>query len=81
MKYLLYLSLFACLLACPGSVFAADAVGGAVSGKVPQPPAKTQPDTPVKTETRSTAVAVIHEGADTIGARLAMRLKERFNAS
>ena len=81
MKYLLYLSLIACLLACPGSVFAADAVSGPVSGKAPQPPAKAQPDTPVKTETRSTAVAVIHEGADTIGARLAMRLKERFNAS
>ncbi|MCL2123707.1 MAG: hypothetical protein FWH34_06405 [Desulfovibrionaceae bacterium] len=81
MKYLLYLCLFACLLACSGSVFAADAAGGAVSGKTQQPPVKAQPDTPAKTETRSTAVAVIHEGADNIGARLATRLKEKFNAS
>jgi len=68
------------LLACSGSVFAADAAGGAVSGKIQQPPAKTQPDVPVA-DTRSTTVAVIHEGTDNIGARLAMRLKERFNAS
>jgi hypothetical protein len=83
MKYLLHLCLLVLVLAFSGSVFAADAATGAVSGKTqqPQPPAKTQPDTPVKAETRSTAVAVIHEGVDSIGARLATRLKERFNAS
>ena len=81
MKCLLYLCLAVLLLASSGSACAADAAAGAVSGKVPQPPAKAQPDTPVKTETRGTAVAVIHEGTDNIGARLAMRLKERFNAS
>ena len=82
MKSLLHLCLFVLLLALPGSVSAADGTsGGTVSGKVQQQSAKTQPDTPVKMETRSTAVAVIHEGADSIGARLAMRLKEAFNAS
>ena len=81
MKYLLHFCSLVLLLAFAGSVFAADAAAGAVSGKVQQPPAKVQPDTPVKAETRSTAVAVIHEGVDSIGARLAMRLKERFNAS
>jgi len=82
MRYPLYACLLVLLLAFSGSVFAADAATGAVSGKVQQPAAKTQPpDTPARAEMRSTAVAVIHEGADSIGARLAMRLKERFNAS
>ena len=81
MKYLMFWCLFACLLAGSGSVFAADAAGGAVSGKTQPPPAKTPQDAPAKTETRNTAVAVIHEGTDDIGARLAMRLKEKFNAS
>ena len=81
MKYLLYLCLPAFLLVCSESVFAAEAVGGAMSGKTQQQPAKAQPDTPAKAETRSTAVAVIHEGADSIGARLVTRLKEKFNAS
>ena len=81
MKYLLSLCLCVLSLAFSGGVFAADAAGaGAVGGKMQQP-AKAQPDTPVKTETRSTAVAVIHEGTDSIGARLATRLKEAFNAS
>jgi hypothetical protein len=52
-----------------------------VSGKIQQQPAKTQPDAPIKAETRSTAVAVIHEGTDSIGARLTTRIKEKFNAS
>jgi len=81
MQYLLHACLLVLLLAFSGSVFAADAATGAVGGKVQQPQAKVQPDAPVKAETRSTAVAVIHEGADSIGARLATRLKERFNAS
>jgi len=79
MKCLLSSCLCVLILACSGGVFAADAAG-AVGGKMQQP-AKAQPDTPVKTETRNTAVAVIHEGADSIGARLAMRLKEKFNDS
>jgi len=77
MKYLLSSCLFALLLACAGGVFAADAV----SGKVQQQPAKAQQDTPAKVDTRNTAVAVVHEGVDSIGARLAMRLKEKFNGS
>jgi hypothetical protein len=82
MKYLLHLGLFALLLTFSGNALAADAPAGAVSGKVQQqPPAKTQPDTPAKVEARSTVVAVIHEGTDNIGARLATRLKERFNGS
>ena len=80
MKYLLQLCLVALLL-LPGSVLAADAAAGAVGGKVQPPSAKAQPDTPAKTDTRSTSVAVIHEGSDSIGARLATRLKEAFNAS
>ena len=83
MKYLVHLCPLVLLLAFSGSAFAADAATtGAVGGKVQQPaPAKSQPDAPVKTETRSTAVAVVHEGIDNIGARLSMRLKEKFNGS
>ena len=83
MKHMLHLCSFALLLAIAGSALAADAAAGAVSGKVQQQqqPAKAQADAPAKAETRSTAVAVIHEGVDSIGARLTMRLKERFNAS
>jgi len=80
MKYPFFSWLFVLVLACSGNAFAADAASGAVSGKVQQP-AKTQPDTPVKADTRSTAVAVIHEGIDSIGARLTMRLKAEFNAN
>ena len=81
MKYLLSACLLLLVLAFSGGAFAADAAAGAVSGKTQQQPAKAQPDTPAKAETRSTAVAVIHEGTDSIGARLATRLKEAFNAS
>lgn len=63
-----------------GAVFAAEA-GTAAGGKVQQAPTKAQPDTPAKLEARSTPVIVIHEGGDSIGARLATRLKESFNAS
>jgi len=79
MKYLFSSCLLVLALALSGGVFAADAAGAA-AGKA-QPPAKAQPDAPAKTETRSTAVAVVHEGVDGIGARLATRLKEAFNAS
>jgi hypothetical protein len=57
------------------------AEAGSAGGKTQQPPAKAQPDAPAAVESRSTAVAVIHEGNDSIGARLATRLKEAFNAS
>jgi len=80
MKYPFCPCLLAFLLAFSGNAFAGDAATGTVGGKVQQP-AKAQPDTPVKAEARSTTVAVIHEGVDSIGARLAMRLKEKFNAS
>ena len=77
MKYLLATCLCVLALAFSEGAFAADAAPGA---KVQQP-AKAQPDTPAKAETRNTAVAVIHEGVDSIGARLATRLKEAFNDS
>jgi len=81
MKHLFYFCPLVLLLVFSGGALAADAAAGAVSGKVQQQPAKAQPDAPAKAEMRNTAVAVIHEGGDSIGARLAMRLKERFNAS
>jgi hypothetical protein len=83
MKYLCSASLLVVVLVFSGSAFAADAAPGAASGKAQQQqqPAKAQPDTPARAETRSTAVAVIHEGVDSIGARLATRLKEALNAS
>ena len=39
------------------------------------------PDTPAKSDAPATPIAVELEGTDSIGARLAMRLKERFNQS
>lgn len=44
-------------------------------------PGKAAPDTPAPTVERRTPVAVVHEGMDSIGARLATRLKESFNGS
>jgi len=81
MKPLFCLCLLALLLAFSGVAFGADAATGATGGKVQQPLGKAQPDTPVKAVAHSTAVAVIHEGTDSIGARLSTRLKEKFNAS
>jgi hypothetical protein len=81
MKYLFSSCLLVFALAFSGGVLAADAATGAVGGKVQQPPAKAQPDAPARADARSTTVAVIHEGVDSIGARLATRLKEAFNAS
>jgi hypothetical protein len=80
MKYLVHPCLLALLLTFSGSAFAADAAPGVAGGKVQQP-AKAQPNTPVKAETRNTPIAVVHEGVDSIGIRLAMRLKEGCNAS
>lgn len=42
---------------------------------------KPVPDKPVQTHDRMTVVAVVTDGTDSIGARLATRLKERFNQS
>lgn len=46
----------------------------AQAGKAPM-------DKPAKSVERRTTIAVIHEGTDSIGARLANRLKENFNSS
>lgn len=45
------------------------------------PAGKAVADKPAKTTERRTTIAVIHEGTDSIGARLSNRLKETFNAS
>lgn len=42
---------------------------------------KAQPDKPAKTDARVTAVTVIAEGTDSIGAKLVTGLKEAFNQS
>ena len=42
---------------------------------------KPQVDKPAKAQVRVTSVAVVNEGTDSIGARLATRLKESFNQS
>ncbi|MDR0466741.1 MAG: hypothetical protein LBH94_05235 [Deltaproteobacteria bacterium] len=81
MKCLFSSCLLVVALTFSGGAFAAEPGPGAAGGKTQQQPAKAQPDTPVKAEARNTAVAVIHEGVDSIGARLATRLKEAFNAS
>lgn len=44
-------------------------------------PGRTTPDRPAKVTERRTVIDVIHEGTDSIGARLSTRLKETFNAS
>lgn len=47
----------------------------------PQQPATPVADKPAATANRSTAVAVEHEGTDTLGAKLAFQLKGVFNSS
>lgn len=42
---------------------------------------KPTPDKPAAVSTRQTPMAVVHEGSDSVGARLSTRLKEIFNAS
>lgn len=39
------------------------------------------PNTPVATVDRSTAIAIEHEGNDSLGIELSMKLKERLNSS
>ncbi|MEG2171668.1 MAG: hypothetical protein RRY29_00250 [Desulfovibrionaceae bacterium] len=62
--------LLALCLFVPALTHAADAQAG-----------KAMADKPAKNVERRTTIAVIHEGNDSIGARLATRLKETFNAS
>lgn len=44
-------------------------------------PGKPTPDTPAKVTSRQTQINIVHEGSDSVGARLSTRLKELFNAS
>ena len=44
-------------------------------------PGKATPDTPAKVSSRQTQINIVHEGTDSLGARLSTRLKELFNAS
>ena len=55
-------------LSLPGIVLAAEA-------------AAPVPDKPIKVTERRTPIAVEYEGTDSIGARLATRVKEAFNSS
>lgn len=57
-------------VAAPGLALAAEATAG-----------KAVADKPAKNVERRTTIAVIHEGTDSVGARLSTRLKEAFNAS
>lgn len=57
-------------VAAPGLALAAEATAG-----------KAVADKPAKNVERRTTIAVIHEGTDSVGARLSTRLKESFNAS
>ncbi|MBD5608353.1 MAG: hypothetical protein HDQ93_05825, partial [Desulfovibrio sp.] len=45
------------------------------------PPGNPAMDNPQRNVDRSTSISVINDGSDTIGARLATRLRERFNQS
>lgn len=47
----------------------------------PQTPPVAPLDAPQKSVDRSTAISVVFDGSDTVGARLATRLRERFNQS
>lgn len=63
------LALFVVLALLPGAAFAAAAAPAAV------------PDKPGKTVERQTPVAVEYEGTDSLGAKLATRIKEVLNSS
>ena len=54
--------------------------GGPACAAEASRPAPT-PNTPVAVSTRTTTISVSHEGGDSLGARLATRLKELFNTS
>lgn len=68
--YRLFAPVLLVFLLAAGNCFAAEASS-----------TRSLPDKPSKDAERVTAVAVEYEGTDSIGARLALRLKERFNAS
>lgn len=53
----------------------------ALAASAPAAVGKPTPDKPAATTARQTAMTVIHEGTDSVGARLSTRLKELFNAS
>jgi hypothetical protein len=65
------------------STAVAHAAGSAApaASATPVQAAKPAPDKPEKGVDRVTVVSIQHEGSDSIGANLAMRLKERFNQS
>lgn len=52
---------------------------GSIAAETPS--AASLPDTPAVAPDRATAVAVEYEGNDSIGSRLALRLKEHFNTA
>ena len=82
MRTVFFIALLGLVLALASPVLAAEASGASAGGKVQQSLAKTAPpDSPAKGESRSTSVVVMHTGSDSIGSRLATRLKEAFNAS
>lgn len=72
MKAYLYALLCAALFVFAPQVQAESATPQA-SGPVPNKPAQVKD--------RVTAISVVHEGTDSIGARLSSRLKESFNSS
>lgn len=64
------------LLACVAQTYPVNAA--AVPAPVPGQPVE---DAPKKLIDRTTAISVIMDGTDSLGARLSTRLKERFNQS
>ena len=81
MKNFLGIAFFLGVLALSGSLWAA-AEAAAPTGQAATPQAgKPVQDKPEKVVDRITLVSVQNEGTDSIGARLATRLKERFNQS
>jgi hypothetical protein len=69
----MYRSFFAALC-CAALLCAAPALAA------PQSPTSPK-DSPAKVDARTTPVSVLHDGDDSTGARLAMRLKEQYNNS
>ncbi|MDD2967076.1 MAG: hypothetical protein PHN64_06280 [Desulfovibrionaceae bacterium] len=69
----MYRSFFAALC-CAALLCAAPALAA------PQSPSSPK-DSPAKVDARTTPVSVLHDGDDSTGARLAMRLKEQYNNS
>lgn len=55
--------------------------GAATSSNATKPASATLPDKPIPITERNTPISVEFEGTDSLGSRLATRLKEVFNAS